>query len=179
MVSSRLSVEGMQKRFGSTPALCGVSVELRPGEVHALVGENGAGKSTLMKILSGAVTPDAGSMTLDGKPYRPGGPQDARRQGVSMVYQELTLAPHLDVQANVLLGLEQTRWGLLRRKQQRQRVEEALALLQHPEIRCDSPVSRLSAAARQLVEIARALLVEARVLILDEPTSSLTQEDAQ
>src|SRR5438270_12187293 len=100
MASSRLSVEGVYKRFGSTPALSGVALDLRPGEVHALVGENGAGKSTLMKVLSGAVTPDAGFMTLDGKPYRPKGPQDARRLGVSMVYQELTLAPHLDVQAN-------------------------------------------------------------------------------
>src|SRR5438128_298673 len=99
MASSRLSVEGIQKRFGSTPALCGVSLELRPGEVYALVGESGAGKPTLRIILSGAIAPDAGSMTLDGKPYRPRGPQDARRQGVSMVYQELTLAAHLDVQS--------------------------------------------------------------------------------
>jgi ribose transport system ATP-binding protein len=106
---------GVSKRFGPTQALAGVDLELRAGEVHALVGENGAGKSTLMKILSGAVKPDVGSMTLDGQPYAPAGPQDARRQGVAMIYQELTLAPHLSVEANVMLGLEETRFGFLRR----------------------------------------------------------------
>src|SRR5207249_3049528 len=105
MASSRLIMQDIQKRFGSTHALRGVELELRPAEVHALVGENGAGKSTLMKVLSGAVAADAGSMHLDGKPFRPRGPQDARRHGVSMVYQELTLAPHLNVESNVLLGL--------------------------------------------------------------------------
>src|SRR5437667_5645915 len=106
MASSRLAMHGMHKRFGATPALCGIDLELRAGEVHALVGENGAGKSTLMKVLSGAVTPDQGRMFLDDQPYQPGGPQDARRHGVSMVYQELTLAPHLSVEANIQLGLE-------------------------------------------------------------------------
>src|SRR5438128_201257 len=106
MASSRLAMHGMYKRFGPTAALCGVELELRAGEVHALVGENGAGKSTLVKVLSGAVTPDQGRMVLDGQPYRPRGPQDARRHGVSMVYQELSLAPHLNVEANIILGLE-------------------------------------------------------------------------
>src|SRR5437764_453491 len=107
----RLSMMDIHKRFGSTLALRGVDLELRAGEIHALVGENGAGKSTLMKVLSGAELPDAGRMTLDGQPYRPRGPQEARRLGVAMIYQELTLAPHLNVEANVMLGLEQTRWG--------------------------------------------------------------------
>lgn len=169
---------GIAKHFGSTPALRGVELELWPGEVHALIGENGAGKSTLMKVLSGAVTADAGTMQLDGRPYAPRGPQDARRQGVAMVYQELTLAPHLSVEANLLLGIEQTRFGFLCRTRDRQRVREALAVLEHPEIEPDSPVRRLSPAAQQLVEIARALLLDVRVLVLDEPTSSLTQEDA-
>jgi ribose transport system ATP-binding protein len=170
---------GIHKRFGSTQALAGVDLELRPGEVHALVGENGAGKSTLMKVLSGAVTPDAGAMTLDGRPYAPSGPQDARRHGVAMIYQELTLAPHLSVEANVMLGLEETRLGFLRRDRHRRRVREALVVLQHPEIHPDSSVARLSPAAQQLVEVARALLVDVRLLVLDEPTSSLTQEDAR
>jgi ribose transport system ATP-binding protein len=170
---------GIAKRFGSTHALRGVDLELLPGEVHALVGENGAGKSTLMKVLSGAVAPDAGRMMLDGRPYAPAGPQQARRQGVAMVYQELTLAPHLSVEANVMLGLEQTRLGFLRAAEHRRRVAEALAVLQHPEIKPDSPVRHLSPAAQQLVEIARALLLDVRVLVLDEPTSSLTQEDAR
>lgn len=179
MNPARLRMAAIHKRFGSTAALRGVDLELRPGEVHALVGENGAGKSTLMKVLSGAVTPDAGSMTYDGRPYAPAGPQDARRRGVTMVYQELALAPHLDVEANVMLGLEETRLGFVRVVEHRRRVAEALAILQHPEIRHDSRVAQLSSGAQQLVEIARALLVDARVLILDEPTSSLTQEDAR
>ena len=124
---SRLTMTGISKSFGPTAALRGVDLELRPGEVHALVGENGAGKSTLMKVLSGAVRPDAGDMTLDGRPYAPRDPQDARRQGVAMVYQELTLAPHLTVEANVMLGLEPTRFGFLRAGELRHRVRDALA----------------------------------------------------
>jgi ribose transport system ATP-binding protein len=172
-------MHGIAKAFGLTQALRGVDLALRPGEIHALVGENGAGKSTLVKVLSGAVTPDAGRMTLDGKPYAPASPQDARRNGVAMIYQELTLAPHLTVEANVMLGQEQSRLGFLRRADHRRKVEEALAVLQHPEIHPDAPVNRLSPAAQQLVEIARALIVDSRVLVLDEPTSALTQLDAR
>src|SRR5437588_412046 len=111
MTADRLVMTGVMKRFGLTQALAGVELVLRPGEVHALVGENGAGKSTLVKVLSGAVKPDAGHMLLDGLPYLPAGPQGARRHGIAMVYQELTLAPHLTVEANVLLGMEPARWG--------------------------------------------------------------------
>src|SRR5207245_1930955 len=111
----RMLMVGVRKRFGSTQALAGVDLEVAPGEVHALVGENGAGKSTLMKILSGAEQPDSGSMELDGTPYRPGGPQDARSRGVAMIYQELALAPHLDVETNIMLGLERHRAGFVRR----------------------------------------------------------------
>jgi ribose transport system ATP-binding protein len=175
---ARLIMRGMTLCFGPTRALAGVDLEVRPGEVHALLGENGAGKSTLMKILSGAEKADAGTMQLDGRPYLPAGPADARRQGVAMIYQELTLAPDLDVAANVLLGLEPRRWGFLDFREGRRRVAQALTSLGHPEISPDGPVLGLSPAAQQVVEIARALLLDVRVLVLDEPTSSLTREDA-
>jgi ribose transport system ATP-binding protein len=177
MPLSRLLMHGMKKRFGSTQALRGVDLELLPGEIHALIGENGAGKSTLMKVLSGAELPDDGSMLLDGQPYAPTGPDQARRRGVAMIYQELTLAPDLSVEANLLLGLEPTLWGFLRAREARRQVERALEALQHPEIHPDAPVAHLSPAARQMVEIARALLLDVRLLVLDEPTSSLGQDD--
>jgi ribose transport system ATP-binding protein len=176
----RLVMRGMVKRFGPTPALDGVDLELAAGEVHALVGENGAGKSTLMKLLSGALRPDAGAMQLDGAPYSPAGPDEARRRGVAMVYQELTLAPHLSVEANVLLGLEPRTWGVfLDRREGRRRVASALASLGHPEVLPEAPVAGLSPGAQQVVEVARALLLDVRVLVLDEPTSSLTEGDAR
>jgi ribose transport system ATP-binding protein len=132
-----------------------------------------------MKILSGAEQPDAGGITLDGRPYQPTGPAEARLRGVAMIYQELALAPHLDVQTNIMLGLEERRLGFVRRRVERQRVQDALALLRHPEIRPETPVHRLSPGASQLVEVARALVVDARVIVFDEPTSSLTRADTE
>jgi ribose transport system ATP-binding protein len=170
---------GIRKSYGPTAALRGVDLELSPGEVHALVGENGAGKSTLMKVLSGAERPDAGTMELDGQPYSPAGPQDARGRGVAMIYQELAVCPDLSVEANVLLGLESASRGFLRKAADRERVRAALAELGHPEIRPGSPVADLTPAARQVVEIARALLTDVKLLVLDEPTSALTQDDAR
>jgi ribose transport system ATP-binding protein len=170
---------GIRKSYGPTAALRGVDLELRPGEVHALVGENGAGKSTLMKVLSGAERPDAGTMELDSQVYSPAGPQDARRRGVAMIYQELAVCPDLSVEANVLLGLESASLGFLRKAADRQRVRAALAELGHPEIQPESPVADLTPASRQVVEIARALLTDVKMLVLDEPTSALTQDDAR
>ncbi len=174
---ARLRMSAVRKRFGATVALDGVDLTVRPGEVHALIGENGAGKSTLVKIVSGAIPADAGEMLLDGRPYRPSNPLDARRNGIAMIYQELNLAPHLRVEENIMLGIEETRWGLLRRASMRRRVLAALEQLRHPDIRPDIRVRDLSPGAQQLVEIARALASDARILVMDEPTSSLTPED--
>jgi ribose transport system ATP-binding protein len=173
----RLRMTGIAKSFGSTRALVGVDLEVRRGEVHALVGENGAGKSTLMKVLSGAIQPDAGSMVLDGRPYAPRGPLEARSAGVAMIYQELSLAPDLSVEENVLLGVEPASWGFVRRRQMRRQAEEALALLRHGDIRPAARVRDLSIGAQQLVEVARALAARAGVVVMDEPTSSLSQAD--
>ena len=179
MIPPRLRMTGIRKSYGPTAALQGVDLELRAGEVHAVVGENGAGKSTLMKVLSGAEEPDDGSMELDGSQYQPSGPQDARRRGVAMIYQELAVCPDLSVEANVLLGLESTSCGFLRKELDRAKVRQALAELGHPEILPEDSVASLTPAARQVVEIARALLTDVKLLVLDEPTSALTQEDAK
>ena len=174
-----LTMTGIHKRFGATIALSGVDFSLRSGEVHALLGENGAGKSTLMKILSGALRADEGAMVLAGCGYAPAHPHDGRRSGVSMIYQELNLAPHLTVEENIMLGREDRRAGFLRRREARRRIADTLASLHHPEITPDIPVRKLSVGARQIVEIARALLDKARIVVMDEPTSSLTQEDTE
>jgi ribose transport system ATP-binding protein len=175
---------GVRKSFGATRALDGVDFEVQPGEVHALIGENGAGKSTLMKVLAGVHQPDAGTILIDGKPYRPANPLDARRQGVAMIYQELALAPHLTVAENVLLGVEPTGAGFggklrLDHAAAARRTREALETLGHPEIVPDAIAGSLSIGAQQLAEIARALVTQARIVVLDEPTSSLTRPDVE
>ncbi len=175
---SGLRLVGIRKSFGATRALANVSLAVAPGEVHALIGENGAGKSTLMKILSGAHGPDAGTMTLDGAPYAPEGPHDARRKGVAMIYQELNLALHLTAQENILLGMESARGGWIDRRASRERARSALAQLGHADLPLDRAAGGFAIAEQQIIEIARALLGRPRVLILDEPTSSLTQADA-
>jgi ribose transport system ATP-binding protein len=172
-------MHGVRKRYGAIEALRGVDLEVRRGEVHALVGENGAGKSTLMKVLSGAVTPDDGSMELDGETYAPRTPIDARNRGVAMIYQELNLAPDLTVEENVMLGRERHRAGFVLRRAMRGAVEEALAFLDRGDISPRARVASLGPAARQIVEIARALVGEAKVVVMDEPTSSLTRRDAE
>jgi ribose transport system ATP-binding protein len=178
-VAPLLTMRGIVKTFGGSRAIDGVSLDLLPGEVHALVGENGAGKSTLMKVLSGAHRPDAGEMTLNGVHYAPQSPRDSRRDGVAMIYQELTLAPHLTVEANIMLGQERTSFGLLREGENRRCTIEALRILEHSQIDPRLLASRLSVGEMQIVEIARALVSEARVIVFDEPTSSLTAVDAE
>jgi ribose transport system ATP-binding protein len=174
-----LEMRRVTKNFGATCALDNVDFRLRKGEVHALLGENGAGKSTLVKIISGAVRPDRGEMHLGGRPYCPTNPLEGRRTGVSMIYQELNLAPHLTVEENIMLGREVQKAGFLRRRDIRKKVRETLEFLHHSEISLDIPVRRLSVGARQIVEISRAIMDRATILVMDEPTSSLTLEDTQ
>ncbi|MDG2382163.1 MAG: sugar ABC transporter ATP-binding protein [Pirellulaceae bacterium] len=174
-----LQMRSISKSFGATRALRDVSFTARAGRVLALIGENGAGKSTLMKILSGAHQPDSGEMKLNQEPYQPTGPQAARRAGVAMIYQELNLAPDLSVADNIMLGCEIHRGGLLNRKQQYQRVRSALQTLGHENLNLNTPVRELSVGMQQLVEVARALVLNARVIVFDEPTSSLTQQDVR
>lgn len=175
----RFEMRGIRKAFGATVAVDGIDLGVRGGEVCALVGQNGAGKSTLMSILAGALPPDAGSMTLEGHPYRPRHPADARRAGVAMIYQELSLAPHLSVMENVVLGLEPSRRGVVRWDLVRNTARAALARLGRTDIPLGAPVSTLSVASQQIVEIARAVAVGSRVLVMDEPTSSLARDDTR
>ncbi len=175
-----LQMRGISKRFGATQALQGVDLELYPGQVLALIGENGAGKSTLMKILSGAYEPDQGQMFLQGRPYRPSGPAEALDAGVAMIYQELNLAPDLSVEDNIMLGQEERRGGWwLARTAARKRIAQVLYQLGHADLDPRTPVHRLPLGAQQVVEIARALIRQVRVLVLDEPTSSLPAADVQ
>lgn len=170
---------GISKRFGATVALSGVDFDVRPGEVHSLVGENGSGKSTLMRVLAGAIQPDEGTMTLAGRPYSPRGPMDARRAGIAMIHQELSLCGHLSAMENILLGMEDASLGILNRAEMRRRASEALRTLGHGDVDPDRPARDLPIAVRQIVEIARAVAVGCRLVVLDEPTSSLTEADAE
>ena len=130
----RFAMHGIRKTFGATIALDNVDFAVSAGEIHALIGENGAGKSTLMKVLSGALQPDAGEMAIDGLAFAPATPLQARQQGVAMIYQELSLAPHLTVVENVLLGMEITRRGLLQKSDMHALVQNALTELDHADI---------------------------------------------
>jgi ribose transport system ATP-binding protein len=175
--SAGLRLTDLRKSFGATRALKSVSLSIGPGEVHALIGENGAGKSTLMKILSGAHRPDGGSMSLDGLPYAPTGPHDARLKGVAMIYQELNLALHLPAWENIVLGAESASFGWINRRAGRERAHGALAELGHAALPLDRRAGEFTIAEQQVIEIARALLLRPKVLIMDEPTSSLGRDD--
>jgi ribose transport system ATP-binding protein len=180
--AERLVARGVTQSFGPTRVLTDVALSVRSGSVHAVLGENGAGKSTLMKILAGALAPDAGSLTLDGAEYAPADPLAARRRGVAIVYQELSVCPHLSVAENIALGAEPARYGVISREIMRDRARRALAQLgaDGPALGLERQVGELSAAEQQIVEIARALsLDDCRLLIVDEPTSSLGADDVE
>jgi ribose transport system ATP-binding protein len=175
----RFAMRGIRKAFGATVALDGVDLSVSEGEICGLIGQNGAGKSTLMSILSGALQPDAGEMWIDGRPFIPHSPHDARQAGVAMIYQELSLAPHLSVMENIMMGAEPMRFGLVDWPKMREMATRALGALGHDDIPPDAIIGNLSVASQQLVEIARAIAVGCRVLVLDEPTSSLGRADVE
>jgi ABC-type sugar transport system ATPase subunit len=175
-----LAVEGLGKSFPGVRALAGVGFDVRPGEVHALLGENGAGKSTLIKIVSGVYQPDAGAIRVDGREVRFASPLEAQRAGIATVYQELLLFPELTVAENVFVGhAPRAAWGGIDWPAMRGRAREILASLDIHDLDVDALVGSLSVANRQRVEIAKALSQNARVLIMDEPTAALTEADVE
>jgi rhamnose transport system ATP-binding protein len=171
------SLKGVSKRFGATQALDGVSLDLLPGEIHGLVGENGAGKSTIVKVLAGIHQPDSGTVVVDGKPVLLHGPAHARSLGIAVVHQEPRLFPDLTVAENVFMGHTPT--GGLGTVNWRDMRREADKIFESLSVHMDSGdlVRGLSMADQQLIEIAKALSIEARVLVLDEPTASLSAHE--
>src|SRR5262245_7699340 len=170
-----LEVHGVRKAFPGVQALDGVSLRLDAGEVLAVIGENGAGKSTLMKVLAGVHPPDSGTVLLEGREVRFASVAEALRTGISLIHQELNLAENLSVTANLFLGREHTKGGALGWLDRGRMAGEAVGLLRRvglPESLRDAPVGALPPGQKQLVEIARALSLRAKVLIMDEPTSS-------
>ncbi len=176
-----LEMRGISKAFSGNTVLANVNLTARAGEVLALVGENGAGKSTLMKILAGVHRADGGEILLDGQPVQFARPAEALAAGIAMIYQELSLAPHLTVAENIFLGREPLRaaqFGLINQRQLNERAQQLLneyGFQLNPKAR----VGRLSAASRQLVEITRAIVEARRVIVMDEPTSSLTNQEVE
>lgn len=180
MIRPFLEAKGISKTFGGVHALTDVSLDLLPGEIHALCGENGAGKSTLIKILAGSYTPDKGQVFMEGVPLPPGDIRASEKAGIHVLYQESTSFPHLNAMENIFLGREPRRFGglLLHRKKLKQ---DTLALLSRlgEDVPHDRPLGNLSLAQRQMIGIARALAHKSRILIMDEPTASLSGRETE
>lgn len=175
----RLLMRNIRKRFGATVALDDVGLEVRPGEIHGLVGQNGAGKSTLMKIVAGDYRPDSGTILLDGSEVEIRDPRRGLELGVGVVYQELSLLPNLTIAENISLGREQTHLVVVARDAARESAERALSLLGVDHLKVNTRVSRLSLGEQQLVEIAKVMSYNPRVLVLDEPTAALSLDDSR
>jgi rhamnose transport system ATP-binding protein len=175
-----VELRGVGKVFGGITAVADVDLAFHPGEVHSLVGENGAGKSTLMKIIDGVQRPDSGQLLVDGVPVHFGSVHDAEKAGIAMIPQELELFPELSVTENLFIGRRRprTRFGFVDYREMRARARSLFAQL-GAEVDPDALVSTLRAATRQLVVIARALLAEARLVIMDEPTAALTEQESE
>ena len=173
-----LQLKDASKSFPGVKALQDVSLDLYPGEIHALMGENGAGKSTLLKIIFGAYVADQGTMLLNGKAAALRSPANALAQGISMVHQELSLVPQLTAVQNIVLGRERSFAGFVDWASAR---SEAMAALRKLDFTADPhvPVGRLSVAQQQIIELARALAANAKVIILDEPTASLSTRESE
>ena len=174
--ASGLQFTDLRKSFGAVAALRGVSFSVVEGETHGLIGENGAGKSTLLKILAGIIQPDAGEIHWRGQRLHLGSPRDALERGIGMVYQEMLCFENLTVAGNIFAGRELTRGGRLLEDAMRKRTEALLAELHLP-MSPDAPAASLSAAYRQLLQVARALAFDCQILVLDEPTTSLTDAE--
>ncbi|WP_017589892.1 sugar ABC transporter ATP-binding protein [Nocardiopsis ganjiahuensis] len=174
-----LALVDVTKSFGSVRALRGLSLELRAGEIHALVGENGAGKSTLVKTIAGVHRPDGGQLLVDGRPTGFAAPVDAQNAGIAVIYQEPTLFPDLSVAENIFVGRQpRTRWATIDRRRMRHETEGVFSRL-GVRMDPDRPARGLSIADQQLVEIAKALTRQARVLVMDEPTAALSGVEAE
>ena len=171
-----LSMQGVQKHFGGIPALSDAALTVGAGEVHALVGQNGAGKSTLIKVLTGYHAKDAGKVLFEGKPFAVASPNDAQRSGISTIYQEINLVPLRSVAENICLGRRFTRYGLLDWNAMRAEAEQLLARF-NIHIDTNSALGSFNTATQQLVAIARAIGFAARLVIMDEPTSSLDETE--
>ena len=169
---------GMRKQFGGIEVLHGVDLELRPGEVHALLGENGAGKSTIINMLSGRLSPDAGRLELNGERIELENPLSARRAGISMIAQELEVVPTMSIVENIFLGAEPSWYGLIQWGDARRKVTSVLKEL-GVNAEPGRIVGSMSVADQQLVEIAKAIVGDFHVLIMDEPTSALNLQDTE